>query len=465
MHPLYDILRQDLRTDVTQMAEEGHDEAVLLKEVEAAEAAGSVDALLRLQEELWTRPSPAGFPYEEPSDWEAISATFPDPESHDRFGGTDEELADRLLGGWLGRCAGCQLGKPLEGVTWPESVEETLKVVGSWPLTDYMEPAPSDVELPDNRFFNEPWRSDLARGRFDHVAPDDDILYAMVSQRVLEDHGPDFTPEQSLRKLIDLVAISSLFASGRSMYRTGIFGLKPPQTAVYGNPCRQSLGAQIRCDPWGWGAPANPGLAARMAYKDAANSQVCNGIYSGIFFSVLLADVPGPRRPGARGRDGGGLRAAPLALRGDAARRQGGERRDGRLAAGQRRHLRPLAGDGEEVQPLHPERGHRRHGAADGRRRLHAHARHQRDGRAGHRLQRRDGRLDHGLRAGHRRHTGPLDGALPRHHPLARKGHGAGAHQRDGRPTDGGGPAERAPREVRTWQTASSSATTTAATT
>ena len=291
MHPLYDIVRQDLQTDVAQMAEEGHDEAALLKEVEAAVATGSVDALLRLQEDLWTRPSPAGFPYEEPSDWESMSATFPDPESHARFGGTDEELADRLLGGWLGRCAGCQLGKPLEGVTWPESIEETLKVVGSWPLTDYMEPAPTDVDLPDNRFFNEPWRSDLARGRFDHVAPDDDILYAMVSQRVLEDHGPDFTPEQSLRKLIDLVAISSLYASGRSMYRTGIFGLTPSHTARYGNPCRQSLGAQIRCDPWGWGAPANPALAARMAYKDAANSQVRNGIYSGIFFSVLLADV------------------------------------------------------------------------------------------------------------------------------------------------------------------------------
>ena len=67
--------------------------------------------------------------------------------------------------------------------------------------------------------------------------------------------------------------------------------LKPPYTALYGNPCRQSWGAQIRCDPWGWGAPANPALAAQMAYKDAANSQVRNGIYSGIFFSVLMADA------------------------------------------------------------------------------------------------------------------------------------------------------------------------------
>jgi len=39
------------------------------------------------------------------------------------------------------------------------------------------------------------------------------------------------------------------------------------------------------------GRPANPALAARMAYRDAANSQIRNGIYSGLFFSVLLADT------------------------------------------------------------------------------------------------------------------------------------------------------------------------------
>ena len=294
MHPLFDIVRRDLRTDVTQMAEEGHDEAALLREVEVAEATGSMDALLALQEDLWHRPSPPGFPFEEPSDWEAISSTFPDAESHARFAGIDAELADRLLGAWQGRCVGCHLGKPLEGVPWPQDIKEALEAVGSWPLTDYVNPAPPEAasgKLAENKFFKEPWRSTLARGRFDHVAPDDDILYAMVSQLVLEQFGPGFSSEQALGKLIELVPISTLFASGRNMYRAGIFGLKPPLTAIYGNPCRQSLGAQIRCDPWGWGAPANPALAARMAYTDAANSQVRNGIYSGIFFSVLMADT------------------------------------------------------------------------------------------------------------------------------------------------------------------------------
>ena len=296
MHPLHDIVLQDLRTDVVQMAEEGHDVAALQREVEAARATGSFDALIRLQEALWNRPSPPGFAYREPNDWPSIAAHFPDPESHARFRGTDADLADRLLAAWQGRCAGCQLGKPLEGPLWPHTIKSILQAVGSWPLTDYMNPPPQGVAvaaIPDCTFFEpgQAWRSDLCRGRFDHVAPDDDIHYALVSQRVLEAHGSAFTAEQALAMLHQQAPISCLFAAGRNMFRTSVFGVPTPCTAVMGNPCRQSLGAQIRCDPFGWGAPANPALAAQMAYRDATNSQIRNGIYSGIFFAVLLADT------------------------------------------------------------------------------------------------------------------------------------------------------------------------------
>ena len=33
---------------------------------------------------------------------------------------SDNELRNRILGGWLGRCAGCQLGKPVEGWTYDQ---------------------------------------------------------------------------------------------------------------------------------------------------------------------------------------------------------------------------------------------------------------------------------------------------------------------------------------------------------
>ena len=75
-HPLYAIILQDLKTDITQMKEQGHDYNSLVREVEQAESQGSADALLKLQQELWNRPSPSDFPYNEPNEWEEISSTF-----------------------------------------------------------------------------------------------------------------------------------------------------------------------------------------------------------------------------------------------------------------------------------------------------------------------------------------------------------------------------------------------------
>jgi len=302
MHPLYQIILEDIRVDISQMAEEGHDENALVHELHEASSRRSLDALLALQQDLWQRPSPSTFPYDEPSDWESIASYFPgtSPAPVD-----SNDLADRLLAAWRGRCAGCQLGKPVEGTT-PAQVREVLTAVGSWPLLDYMNPVPEKLrrELATaSEAFRRYYHEGLCKGGFDSVAPDDDIHYAITGQLVLERFGREFTQQQAIDVLLDLIPVSSLYAAGRSMFRTALFGLTPPHTAIYGNPCRQSLGGQIRCDPWGWAAPGNPQLAARMAYRDASNSQLRNGIYSALFFSALMASAlvarqePTPAQP------------------------------------------------------------------------------------------------------------------------------------------------------------------------
>jgi ADP-ribosylglycohydrolase len=293
MHPLYDIVLRDLETDIGQMPEEGHDPAALREELDRARAAGSLDALIALQEDLWQRPSPPTFPYQEPDDWETLSASFPHPESHARFTGSDEDLADRMLAAWRGRCAGCQLGKPVESA-WPEAVKEVLTLTDSWPLAGYMKPVAEEERQrlsAQSRAFADYYHPHLTRGSFSYVEPDDDIHYAITAQLVLEAHGPGFSTEQMIAKLLDLTPVSVVWAAGRHMFRTALFGFPTTHTGLYGNPCRQSLGAQIRCDVWGWGAPANPALAARMAYTDAIASQRRNGIYSAVFFAALIADV------------------------------------------------------------------------------------------------------------------------------------------------------------------------------
>ncbi len=293
-HPFRSILVAALREDIAQMvAEEGHDAEGLNAELEHALASDSLDALAQLQVSLWQRPSPPGFGYDEPSDWETLSTGFPSLPDATRFSVTDEVLQDRMLGAWLGRCAGCQLGKPVEQMK-PEPMRAMLRISGGWPLLDYMPPM-NDAAFrachPDGAESLHTWMNSLARGGFDHVAPDDDIHYAIYGLTVLERHGPGFTGNQALDTLIDITPSSSVFASGQNAFRTRNFGFEPPATACFGNRWRQSLGAQIRCDAWGWAAPGKPRLAAGMAYRDAACSQMRNGIYSGIFFAVLLADA------------------------------------------------------------------------------------------------------------------------------------------------------------------------------
>ena len=293
MHPLFECVRSAIEGDIGSMVEDGYDREELIRELESVAAKGSVDALLAFEQDLWSRPSRQ--PYDEPNDWESISRTFPDGQAHARFAGTKQDLLDRIHGAWLGRVAGCQLGKPLE-MAWPEETRRTLEACDSWPLDDYIKPIDDPARIArlqaidgyGKRAVNA--RS-LARGHFRGAAVDDDTTYSVAGLCVLEKHGIHFTSDQASDVLVNMCPRSQLACAGLNMFMRRMWGMRAPDTARFGNWCRQSLGAMIRCDPFGWASPANPALAARMAYEDARGSQTRNGIYSGIFFAVLMADI------------------------------------------------------------------------------------------------------------------------------------------------------------------------------
>ena len=76
----------------------------------------AANELLDKARQLPTRPD---YPYDEPSDLASIQAqrsaglrALPVTESEDI-------RRDHIAGAWLGRCAGCLLGKPLEGALSP----------------------------------------------------------------------------------------------------------------------------------------------------------------------------------------------------------------------------------------------------------------------------------------------------------------------------------------------------------
>ena len=78
-----------------------------------------------------------GYEFVEPSDLAGIRKLRPRGPRRFRKPLADRQLRDRILGAWLGRCVGCLLGKPIEGVRtnrlWP-----FLKLTRQWPMRTYL---------------------------------------------------------------------------------------------------------------------------------------------------------------------------------------------------------------------------------------------------------------------------------------------------------------------------------------
>jgi len=73
---------------------------------------GELDAILCELESLQPAES---FPYVEPSTLDEIRAERPDGPRRMALNLTNDQMLDRIHGAWLGRAAGCTLGKPVEG--------------------------------------------------------------------------------------------------------------------------------------------------------------------------------------------------------------------------------------------------------------------------------------------------------------------------------------------------------------
>jgi ADP-ribosylglycohydrolase len=275
-------LRDLVADELAQRRQTGYDVAGLEAAVAEALAGGPAD-LGELLDRLERAPRSDDWPYEEPSRLEEILARLPEAApAPARL--EEDRLRDRLLGAWLGRCAGCSLGKPVEGWTHAR-IRRYLELAGAYPLLDYLpalEPAPEGLAL------LACW-PETTRGRIRFMARDDDLDYTILGLHVLETHGFGFGPREVAAEWLDHLPFTRTYTAERVAYRNLVAGLRPPETATWRNPYREWIGAQIRADIWGYVSPGRPRQAARLAFRDAALSHTGNGIYGELWAAALVA--------------------------------------------------------------------------------------------------------------------------------------------------------------------------------
>lgn len=275
-------LEELLEDEIVQRREEGCDVAVFAEEL--ARAKGDEAALRSLYERLMALPVRPDFPYVEPSDLEGIRAERPPGPRRMPLTLSDEELYDRIYGAWLGRCAGCALGKPVE--MWSaESIRTYLEGVGAYPLGNYIPERSVDEE-------GNPLQAGCVPstlGNIRYMERDDDLDYTIIGLKVIEERGLAFTTEDMGSHWLDSFPYLRVYTAERRAYLNLVNELPLHLIPFHLNPYREWIGARIRADLWGYVTPGWPELGAELAHRDAALSHAKNGIYGEMFVSAMLS--------------------------------------------------------------------------------------------------------------------------------------------------------------------------------
>ena len=203
---------------------------------------------------------------------------------------------ERISNAWFGRISGCELGKPVEGLSMregPEALADYLQEVEALPLRDY-------VPFRKGRI-PERMRG-TCRGEMTWAEQDDDINYTALALALLEQHGAALPTEEVARAWMWYLPPGQTWTAERAAYRV-LLAKSNDRFAVSGEPgfdlaeCAQNefndwIGAQIRADMYGWVCPGDPTLAADLARRDAELSHVEDGVYGAMYVAALAAAIP-----------------------------------------------------------------------------------------------------------------------------------------------------------------------------
>jgi len=286
----WELYSKSLDTELRECLDEGRDVAqyeALCRAVGALPPGPVREELADiLFKALTGAPIRADYPYVEPDDLGAIRAERPEAWQEFPVPARDDRLRDRIRGAWLGRICGCLLGKPVEGMRTPD-MHELLKNSGNFPLTRYM----TLEDLKKTPRLAERWTRRAWADSLNGFAPsDDDTNYTVLAAKgIVGRFGRGFTSDDVAVAWMDCQPKNAYCTAERRAFRNFVIGIRPPQSAVYKNPDREYIGAQIRADYFGYINPGDPETAAEMAWRDARISHVKNGVYGEMFVAAMLA--------------------------------------------------------------------------------------------------------------------------------------------------------------------------------
>lgn len=195
-------------------------------------------------------------------------------------------LKEKVHGAWMGRICGCMLGKTVEGIRTDELIP-FLKETANYPMHRYI--YKSDINEKICNKYNFSFRARPYADTIHGMPIDDDTNYVVLAQLVIEKYGKDFTPLDVSKSWIEYQSKNAYCTAERVAFCNFINGYEPPQSALYKNPYREWIGAQIRGDYFGYINPGNPEIAAEMAWRDASISHIKNGIYGEMFIAAMIA--------------------------------------------------------------------------------------------------------------------------------------------------------------------------------
>ncbi|MFJ8886297.1 ADP-ribosylglycohydrolase family protein [Streptomyces sp. NPDC102402] len=259
----------------------------------------------RLLDELDSLESPLA--EDEPTDLRAVRAAcprWPSPPGRPVSLGSDA-----LHAAWLGRAAGCLLGKPVEKLPLA-GVRALARATGNWPLTTWFTARGVPADLAAAYPWNRRSAATSLAENIDGMPEDDDLNYPLLTVLLLQRHGRGFSTSDLARLWLDELPAGRVFTAERIAYRNLLDGLEPPATARRRNPFREWIGAQIRADVHGWTHPGDPGAAAAQAHRDAVLTHTANGVYGAMFTAAALAVAAGGETD-VHGCLAAGLRVVP----------------------------------------------------------------------------------------------------------------------------------------------------------